>query len=159
MKLILLLLLSTTLLAAPRDNARTELYNLLKERSEKFDAYSQSLRKHSGLFGGKTKGDLRESQDQLKSIIEVDNRIMSSLNRALDYKNFEKLSYTLDTRDTDEKLKTLRLNNETLLARNQTLEDQSKVLQSELGRYRLYFVLLILSISVLVFMYVRKALR
>ena len=84
---------------------------------------------------------------------------MSSLNRALDYKNFEKLSYTLDTRDTDEKLKTLRLNNETLLARNQTLEDQSKVLQSELGRYRLYFVLLILSISVLVFMYVRKALR
>jgi hypothetical protein len=157
--LYVLLLLSMGVRANKPDSTRSELLNLLKDRAELFQSYSQSLQKHSGLFGGRTKNDLRYSQEQLHSIIEIDNKIMSSLNRALDYRNFEKLNYTYDSKAADEKNKTLSQNNETLLSRNTVLEKENDIFSGEIARYRFYFVILLLLIVGLTYMLVRCKLR
>jgi hypothetical protein len=157
--LAFLLLFSTIIKAGKPDSTRAELMNLLKDRAELFQTYSQSLQKHSGIFGGRTKNDMRFSQDQLHSIIEIDNKVMSSLNRALDYRNFEKLNYTYDSKASDDKNKTLQQNNETLLARNTVLEKENNIISREIARYRFYFVILFLLIVGLTAMLVRCKLR
>ncbi|MBL0103121.1 MAG: hypothetical protein IPP51_04820 [Bacteroidetes bacterium] len=157
--LYIFLLLSLTSGANKPDSTRAELMHLLKDRAELFQTYSQSLQKHSGIFGGRTKNDMRYSQDQLHSIIELDNKIMGSLNRALDYRNFEKLNYTYDSKAADDKNKTLQQNNETLLARNTILEKENDKIAGEIARYRFYFVILLLLIVGLTVMLVRCKLR
>src|SRR4051812_15259942 len=93
--LIILLILSKPAMAS-NDSLRADLSALLKQRNELFNAYSASLSRKSGFFGNQTKNDIRESQDKLKEIVEIDNRIMSTLNRTLDYRNFEKTNMTYD---------------------------------------------------------------
>src|SRR6478736_3298015 len=70
---------------------RAELQKLLEERQKKFSAYSESLRKRSGFFGGKSKADIQRSNEVLRDIIESDNKIMSVLNRVVDFKTYEKV--------------------------------------------------------------------
>lgn len=75
---------------------RTELKELLRYRREKFDAYSQSLEQRSGIFGNKTKKDIRESNTVLINIVRTDNHIIQVLNRVLDFRTFEKVNMNYD---------------------------------------------------------------
>ncbi|MBL0048536.1 MAG: hypothetical protein IPP32_10630 [Bacteroidetes bacterium] len=75
---------------------RTELKDLLRDRRVKFDAYSQSLEQHSGIFGNKTKKDIRESNTVLINIVRTDNHIIQVLNRVLDYRTYEKVNMNYD---------------------------------------------------------------
>ncbi len=75
---------------------RTELKELLRDRREKFDAYSQSLEQRSGIFGNKTKKDIRESNTVLINIVRTDNHIIQVLNRVLDFRTYEKVNMNYD---------------------------------------------------------------
>ena len=72
------------------DSSRYELNSLLQERKLKFEVYTSSLEKRTGFFGNKTKKDMDHSNAILIEIVKLDNRIISTLNHVIDFRNFEK---------------------------------------------------------------------
>src|SRR4051812_42022945 len=79
--------------------ARKELFDLLTQRETVFSQYNERMKKKSGIFGFRTKNDMRESHEKLSEIIEIDNKIINSLNRVIDYRNYEKSTMTYDVSD------------------------------------------------------------
>jgi hypothetical protein len=126
------------------DSTRRNLLHLLKERDELFNTYSSSLDQKSGFFGNRTKNDMRESHERLREIVLTDNRIMDALNRALEYRNFEKLTMTYDVSAYEQRLKNISALNDTLNAKVDRLEKENKDYRSTLNRYGFYFSVLIL---------------
>lgn len=81
--------------AAQTDNSgyelqRRKINRLLTDRSNKFSQYDESLSKHTGIFGFKTKKDMQRSLDILTGIVQTDNNIFKELKVLLDYKDLEK---------------------------------------------------------------------
>ena len=137
--LFLFLLLAGSLSAqtlSPSVVARKDLMNLLQERKILFDHYSASLRERSGIFGQRTKTDLRETQSN--------NRIISALNRMLDYKNFEKLNLTYSANTNEERLSNLQQLSDTLSKQVEALKLENKKLQSGSKHGDFYIFLLML---------------
>jgi hypothetical protein len=136
------------------DSSRKELLILLKERQELFDEYTASLSKKSGIFGNKTKNDLRDSQEHLLEIVTADNKIMNLLNRSLDYRNFEKLNMTYDVSSYTDRINNLSTLNQSLLKRNTELEKDNKSYRTALKWRGLYLgfltALLLLSVCYIV---------
>ncbi|HRH64904.1 MAG TPA: hypothetical protein PLU53_01270 [Bacteroidia bacterium] len=132
---------------SPAVKARTDLMNLLGERKVLFDRYSESMRERSGIFGQRTKSDLRETQARLQEIIDADNRIISALNRMLEYKNFEKLNLTYSANTTEERLSSLQQLSDTLGKQVEVLKAENKKLISESHRSDFYIFLLILALA------------
>lgn len=109
MKLILLyLLLSiipvTAAFAQTNDSLayqiqRQKINNLLAQRSDKFSQYTQSLDKHSGLFGWQTKKDIKNSGQILMDIVRTDDNIFKELKILFDYKTFDQTRAQQNTTD------------------------------------------------------------
>ena len=140
--------LAESAMADERDSTRQELFSLISERKQLFDAYSESLDKKSGFFGNKTKKDLRNSQEMLVDIVAIDNRIMNALNRTLDYRNYEKQSMRYDAGEYEERIRSLKILNDTLFNKNAFYEQELKSLEASLRKHKLYnfFFLMILVI-------------
>jgi hypothetical protein len=88
-----LLILQNPVFAANQnesDQSKERLTILLKERSRKFDRYTESISQRSGIFGNQTKKDLRRVNEILMDITQTDNVIFKELKRLLDFKDFEK---------------------------------------------------------------------
>ena len=157
--LILFLLFYENLKALPTDSTRTELLQLLKERKELFDQYSASLNKKSGFFGNRTKNDLKDSQDKLVAIVSADNKIMNSLNRTLDFRNFEKLNMSYDVNSFEERIRNLLRLNDTLFNQNIVYKQENKKFQTAIKKHNLYFVILILLLVATCIAWVRKIIK
>ncbi|REJ80200.1 MAG: hypothetical protein DWQ44_13310 [Bacteroidetes bacterium] len=153
---IVVLLLPFSALATAKDSLREELKHLLKERQELFDSYSRSLVRKSGIFNHRTKNDLRESHDRLKEIVESDNRIMSRLNRLLEFRNLEKQTMGYDKRDMEDRIAKLNSGMQILLNKNNALEQKNKELLSKLKKQkRNFYILLGVMISAIILMFFR----
>ncbi len=157
--LILFLLFYENLKALPTDSTRTELLQLLKERKELFDQYSASLNKKSGFFGNRTKNDLKDSQDKLVAIVSADNKIMNSLNRTLDFRNFEKLNMSYDVNSFEERIRNLLRLNDTLFNQNIVYKQENKKFQTAIKKHNFYFVILILLLMATCIAWVRKIIK
>jgi hypothetical protein len=125
------------------DTARTELLIQLKERGDLFKDYSESLTKKSGFFGNRTKSDMSESQQKLVAIISADNKIMSTLRRTLDYRNFEKLNLSYDASSYEDRIKNISALNDALNKQNAVLDEDCKTYRMTIKRHQIYFFLLI----------------
>lgn len=157
---ILILLLFQLQLAAQSRNERNELLKLVEVRQELFDRYSASLKKKSGIFGQKTKNDLRTTHDKLKNIVEVDNKIMTRLRQLLDYTKFEKQTMSYDVNQYSEQLRNFERNQDTLVKQLAQLEKENTLLNksvSKTGRW-IYFLMGFLLAMVLAYIY-RKRVR
>ena len=141
---VLLLLFFEPSKAFRVDSTRTELLILLKERKELFDQYSASINKKSGIFGNRTKNDLKDSQEKLVSIVAADNKIMNSLSRTLDFRNFEKLNLSYDVNSYEDRIRNLLTLNDTLNNQNNIYKKENKIFQSTIKKHHLYFAMLIL---------------
>ena len=141
---LLLLLVFKPSIALHVDSTRTELLILLKERKAVFDQYSSSINKKSGLFGNRTKNDLKDSQEKLVSIVAADNKIMNSLSRTLDFRNFEKLNLSYDVNSYEDRIRNLLTLNDTLNNQNNIYKKENKILNSTIKKHHLYFAMLIL---------------
>lgn len=86
---------------------RQQLQQLLMERQQKFSSYSQSLEERSGIFGNKTKKDILRSNEVLINLVKTDNRIIDVLNRVVDFRNYEKVSFTYDKMENQQHLDNL----------------------------------------------------
>ncbi len=138
------------------DSARKELVFLLEERKKLFDEYSESLSKKSGFFGNQTKNDLRDSRLKLEAIVAEDNKIMSALNRTLDFRNFEKQNMKYDVSTNEDRIRSLQVMNDTLNAQLIRLERENKINISKVRSNRIYFVLLFLILGVMMVFVLRK---
>lgn len=132
---------------AINDSTKKEMLILMKTRAELFQAYSNSLNKKSGFFGNRTKNDLKTSHDQLKAIVEEDNKIMDALARTLEYRTFEKTTMTFDAHDYIQRIQSLTVVNDTLSRQSQLLAGENKLMKAEISRYRFYnMALIVLSV-------------
>lgn len=138
------------------DPEKKEFMALVKERTEMFNDYTASLVKKSGFFGNRTKNDIRDSQDKLMEIVQMDNKIMNMLNRRLGFRNFEKQSMSDDILTVQQKLINLNIVNDTLTQKLSAYEAENKKCKSNMNRHGLYFFLLILALGVTLYAFVRK---
>lgn len=156
---VLLLLFFEPSKAFRVDSTRTELLILLKERKELFDQYSASINKKSGIFGNRTKNDLKDSQEKLVSIVAADNKIMNSLSRTLDFRNFEKLNLSYDVNSYEDRIRNLLTLNDTLNNQNNIYKKENKIFQSTIKKHHLYFAMLILLLILSGFILFKKFLN
>jgi hypothetical protein len=112
-----------------RDKSKERLMVLLKERSNKFDRYTESISQRSGIFGNQTKKDLRRVNEVLMEITQTDNVIFKELKRLLDYKDFEKGSVIHDFGE-------YQVEKNRYVAAIDTLNKQIIVLNDEKNEYR-----------------------
>ncbi len=157
---IVLLLFSarfaTTIHASDRTAARKELFDLLEERRKLFNSYDSTLKKKSGFFGNRTKNDMRQSHTTLQNIVDIDNRIMNSLERVIDTKNFEKTSLTFDQNTNQDRINNLLKVNEVTLIQNEKLLAEKKQMSSNILKMKFYFVFIFLIIGGLLYMLFKK---
>src|SRR5262245_21427389 len=124
------------LLAQSNTEVRAELQSLLVERKDKFGAYSASLEKRSGFFGGKTKHDIQQSNEVLREIILTDNKIMNVLNRVADFKTFEKVNMDYDLMKCNRDLEKMKQLIETLNVKATSLQSETASLQTKILRMK-----------------------
>jgi ABC-type phosphate transport system auxiliary subunit len=138
---------------------KEQIAKILKERKDRFSGYMNSLQNKSGFFGGKTKKDLMESQKILVEIVRLDNRLISILNRQLDYKTFEKTEMNYqslkESESQDQLVRSLATKNRELLI----LQDDNNNLRHSL-RWRTSVMFIALATAVVAvwipFYYFRK---
>jgi len=134
---------------------RKELQELLNERKEKFDSFAVAAEKRSGFFGNKTKGDMKRSNEVLIEIVRTDNKIIRSLNRVVDFRNYEKVTMNYDLRDRNKVLDNLSTAVDTISKKYDALVVRNRKLESQITRKNLALYLLIAA-SVYLFIRNRK---
>jgi len=155
--LIVLALMCQSALFAQDREERKELLNLVNQRQEMFDRYAASLKKKSGIFGQKTKNDLRATHDKLKAIVEVDNKIMIRLRQLLDYSKFEKQTMSYDVNQYSEQLRNFERNQDTLVKQIANLEKENDFLKKGTSSSnRFFYFMLGFFCAVLVYVLRRK---
>jgi hypothetical protein len=141
-KVFFLMLICVNAYASTNDSLRVELSELLRDRQKLFDEYTASLNQKSGLFGNKTKGDLRDSQDKLREIVTADNKIMSVLNRTVDFRNYEKVNLKYDASSYQQRIENLTTLNESLLKQNNEYANEVTDNKAAIKKLRLYNILM-----------------
>ena len=135
-------------------NQRKKINNMLTQRSQKFGQYSQSLSKHTGIFGLQTKKDIRRSGDILMDIIREDNSILeqtkvllSLKDNQLNYRTYQQQSVQTQARETQDvsmgfmmTINKLRTQNEKL--KGDLLQAQNKVANTQRWAVILFGVML-----------------
>lgn len=157
--IIVLFLFPQVLFAEVQDPEKKEFMALVKTRTAMFEEYTLSLNKKSGLFGSRTKNDIRDSQDKLMEIVNIDNKIMNMLNRRLGFRNFEKQNMTDDMLAIQKKLINLNIVNDTLTQKLSVCEEENKEIKNKMTKYKLMFFLIVLAISTWVILKARKYFR
>ena len=93
---------------------KKKLYDLLEQRKQRFNSYSSSIEKRSGIFGNKTKKDIQQSNEILREIVRTDNDIINVLNRAVDFKTYEKVNLNYNVNENSQQLENLTRATDTL---------------------------------------------
>jgi len=149
MKVIILLLLTVFIclnsVAQPRSDSlayqlqRKKINNMLALRKQKFGQYSQSLSKHTGIFGLQTKKDIRRSNEILMDIANADDEIFRQLKILLDYRAFEQTQ--VQTRSVQVENSTLGYMNTINKLRDQLDKAKTEAQQQQKDHQRLTTIL------------------
>jgi hypothetical protein len=134
---------------------RMNLQNLLAERAKNFSEYTSSIQKRSGIFGNKTKSDIKKSNEVLLAIVTLDNDIMDALNRALSYKTFEKTTDNYSSRDCELQLKNSMQVTDTLMKQLALVEKKMKQRNNSASLYTVLFYL-VLATSIIMFIMLKR---
>jgi len=137
--LIIISFLSVPLKAQMPMQERMNLENLLAERAKNFSAYTSSIQHRSGIFGNKTKSDIKKSNEVLLAIVTLDNDIMDALNRALSYKTFEKTTDDYSNRDCEMQLKQSMQVTDTLMKQLNIVEKKIRHQHDSASLYQVLF--------------------
>ena len=135
---------------------RKDLQNLLQERREKFDSLTSSFEKRSGIFGNKTKKDILASNEVLINIVETDNRIINTLYRVIDLRNFEKSNRNYDVLKQNQNYENLLRATDTLSKQVTVLSQTNKTLKRKAMKFELLFYAVTALVIYMVIMKWRK---
>jgi hypothetical protein len=133
---VLSLFFLLSLRSAGQDHSREYLRQLLKERKDRFEEFTEAADKKSGIFGNRTKRDVEKQNEVLIEIVRTDNHIVRELEASLNQKRTE--NYTvyqeLNTREQDREklLKAV----EALNAKVESLEKGNASLRAASGIYK-----------------------
>lgn len=151
---MLYLILNITFSASAQDlnNASSDrrlMMEILNERKQKFSSYTESLDDRTGIFGMKTKKDIERSRKILIDIVKLDNRLISVLNRRLDYKDFEKTELSYNTVDQSRKIEELSRNFTLADNRMKKLGSDLEQAENEVRKRNMIITFLVILVSVL----------
>jgi hypothetical protein len=156
-KLILLVLFSVFLADAfAQGNAdslvyqqqRAKINSMLADRRTKFGEYDQSLTTHSGIFGFRTKKDIKNSNDILMQIVETDDDIFQQIKILLDYQSSTQKQVQTHSAEADSSnIGYMNLINK-LRAQNDKLKHDAEVAEQE--RQKLLQTAMIIIIGLIV---------
>ncbi len=121
-----------------------------------FESYSHSLKLKSGFFGNRTKNDLKESQSNLKEIVDLDNKIMNALYRTIDFRTFEKTSLTFDASEYQDRINNLVKMNDVIGKKNEEFEKQNVYFFKTVLKLKFYLIVLLIIIATLLVMLFKK---
>ena len=153
---LIFMMTATSVAAQTNILERKRLFELLEERRQKFEAYSTSIEKRSGIFGNKTKKDMLISNEVLTEIVRTDNNIISVLNRAVDFKNYEKVSLSQEVGENTQQMENLLHATDTLEKQLAKLTTDQLVLKREAQWLKIVNRTLIFAVLLMIFLVVRK---
>ena len=156
---ILFMIYSILVIGNDRDHEKEQLQKLVQEREARFGEYSRAAASRSGLFGNKTRKDLREQVDILTAIVRTDNQIISLLENFLDYRTYQRTEMTYSQAELDEKNRNLNEIITNLSQKVQAVESENKTLQFKMKWAKLWNYLSLVVIFVLVYLWWREAKR
>jgi hypothetical protein len=139
-------------------NSITELQHLLQQRKDRFETYAEAADKRSGILGTKTKKDLEQSREVLLDIVNLDNRIMGELNRAISTRGIAKADYSNDLMDSRQTIQRLSAASDTLYKQLQVIKVENEELRkkTEQGKWITYLFLAWVILFGLLFFFRRK---
>ena len=135
---------------------RKKINSMLAQRKQKFGQYTESLTKHTGIFGLQTKKDVRRSNSILMDIVKTDDDIYAQLKILLNYRAFQQtvVQSKLDSSKETEKyniglmnaINRFRAENDKLKAQ---LNDSAKSQEKTTRSFIIVIVLMLVSILLL----------
>ncbi len=135
--LLLFLLIFSNIISAETivpNSDHEQILQILKERKEKFSVYTQSLDDATGIFGLKSKKDLKNSQKYLVEIVRLDNKLIDVLNRRVDFKGFETINSNYKQLEAERKvgelLDALKLTDSRINQQNLKIEELKSIVRS-----------------------------
>ena len=154
--LIIMLFSLTAINARDRDQEKKALQELLKERETRFGEYSRAAAARSGIFGNKTKNDLKDQVEVLTEIIKTDNKIISTLETFLDYRTFQQTTTTYSQADLDQKNQRLNELTTILSKKLKAAEASQKEIQISMKWARVWNYLFMVLVIVLGYLWLKE---
>lgn len=147
----------TTVDSLSFESQRKRVNDLLDQRSKRFGDYTSSLEKKTGIFGlFKSKSDMQQSIDILKSVVINDNLIFIETRKLLDLKDseaqrFQSLATEYDQQVTAymKTISKLQMENERLRLQIENLEKEDQ----KDNKYLFWGVILLLITGVAITFY------
>jgi hypothetical protein len=156
---ILFMSLSLMVVGDDRSHEKIELQKLVQEREIRFGDYSRAAASRSGIFGNKTRKDLREQVDILTTIVKTDNRIISLLENYLDYRTYQRTEMTYSQAELQEQNRRLKEVTTNISQKLQTAESENKSLKFRMKWVKFWNYLSIVLIIALVYLWWKEKKR
>ena len=134
---------------------KKKLYDLLEQRKQRFNSYSSSIEKRSGIFGNKTKKDIQQSNEILREIVRTDNDIINVLNRAVDFKTYEKVNLNYNVNENSQQLENLTRATDTLEKQVMFLKKENTTLQEDAKWAKAKIITLLIALIIML-IFIRK---
>jgi len=136
---------------------RVKVNTLLKERSERFGQYDESLNQRTGIFGWQTKKDIKNSNEILRQVVLTDNNIFKELKILMEYKDLQNQQKVEVADHSQERIEGYMQTIKKLQDQNAALQKEAKQDGSGISTY--IIIVLILVIIAMFFFFNNKLKR
>jgi hypothetical protein len=135
---------------------RVKVNTLLKERSERFGQYDESLNQRTGIFGWQTKKDIKNSNEILRQVVLTDNNIFKELKILMEYKDLQNQQKVEVADHSQERI-------EGYIQTIKKLQDQNAVLRKEAKQdgsgISTYMIIVLILVIIAVFIFFNNKLK
>lgn len=136
---------------------RNKINLMLDQRHQKFGQYSESLKKHTGIFGLQTKKDIRRSNDILMDIIKTDEAIFEQIKILLNYRTYQQQQAQVQTtRVQDNSLGYMNTINRLRDQADKLKQDAQAAQKEQESTNRMHFIVFALMLGSILILLFRK---
>ncbi|WP_448699032.1 hypothetical protein ACFGVR_19085 [Mucilaginibacter sp. AW1-3] len=136
---------------------RDKINEMLEVRRQKFSQYTESLDKHTGIFGLQTKKDIKRSNEILMEIVQTDDDIFRELKILLEYRTFQQTQVAGKSEESESHALAYMNTINKLRDENAKLQaEQVRVTKEFEQRQTMHIVVILLLILLSVFLLTRK---
>ncbi|WP_443939288.1 hypothetical protein [Pedobacter sp. MW01-1-1] len=153
-KLILLIISVSLTFSAKAQNdsstyelQRTKVNQLLRERSNRFGKYDESLNQKTGVFGWQTKKDIKNSNEILRQIVLTDNLIFKELKTLMEFKDLQNQQKVIQSDQASERINGYQMTIKKLQEQNASLKLHAEKKGTNIPAFLNVFLLLVIAIG------------
>ena len=118
--------------------------------------YDEQIHAAYGIFGNKTKKDLQQSNEILREVVRTDNDIINVLNRAVDFKTYEKVNLNYNVNENSQQLENLTRATDTLEKQVMFLKKENTTLQEDAKWAKAKIITLLIALMIMILFIRRK---